>query len=218
MRLGLGARHAVARERNVAAHFHRGAAAQIFAALIRGRMHEQRIATLIGHTNGTCRLAVHRPRHHLQFRERAAHAIGIEQRNVALRCRKHRMQRVPAARFRRNKRIEGMSHFAFKRLERIDRLGARGHLFDEHRRRSKAHRHRNASIIRQFIEREQRNRAIVGHALLRNENAHIRVATAARRHNGRAHRDVFNFLLAQISHGAFLSLQCTVVLKYFDKE
>ena len=111
------------------------------------------------------------------------------------------MQRVPTACFRRNKRIEGMSHFAFKRLERIDRLGACGHLFDEHRRRSKAHRHRNASIIRQFIEREQRNRTIVGHALLRDENAHIRVATATRRHNGRAHSDVFNFLFAQISHG-----------------
>ena len=154
MRLGLGARHAVARERNVAAHFHRSAAAQIFAALIRGRMHEQRIAALIGHTNRTCRLAIHRPRHHLQLRERAAHAVGIEQRNAALRRRKHRMQRVPAACFRRNKRIEGMSHFAFKRLERIDRLGACGHLFDEHCRRSKAHRHRNASIIGQFIERE----------------------------------------------------------------
>ena len=128
------------------------------------------------------------------------------------------MQRVPAARFGRNECIEGMPHFALERLERIDRLGACWHFFDEHRRRAKAHRHRNASVIRQFIEREQRNRTIVGHALLRNEDAHIGIATAARRHNGRAHRNVFNFLFAQVSHGAFLSLYCTVVLKRFDKE
>ena len=116
------------------------------------------------------------------------------------------MQRVPTTRFGRNESIEGMPHFALKRLERIDRLGAGGHFFDEHRRRAKAHRHRDASVIGQFIEREQRNGAIVGHALLRDENAHIGVATAARCHNGCTHRDVFNFLFAQISHGAFLSL------------
>ena len=128
------------------------------------------------------------------------------------------MQRVPTTGLGRNEGIEGMPHFALKRLERIDRFGACGHFFDEHRRRAKAHRHRNARIIGQLVERKQRNGPIVGHALLRNENAHVGVTPTAQRHNGGAHGNIFDFLFAQISHGAFLSLQCTVVLKYFDKE
>ena len=128
------------------------------------------------------------------------------------------MQRVPAARLGRNERIESMSHLALKRLKRINRLGACRHFFNEHRGRAKAHRYGNARVIGQFIERKQRNGPIIGHSLLRNKNAHVGVTPAARGHDSSAHGNIFDFLFAQISHGAFLSLQCTVVLKYFDKE
>ncbi len=104
------------------------------------------------------------------------------------------MQRIPAARFRGQQRVERVAARALENFEGELGLGAARHLLHKHRRRTESHRHRDAGVVGDLIEVEQRNRAELFHRPTRHYHAEIRVSPAARRHDRRAARDILDRL------------------------
>lgn len=205
--LHLPAAHRIERNRNRRAAAHRHRTGQLLRPLVRDRFKDAAVALLV-HKRHRRRLhAANGERDHLQFRERAAHAVDVHHRHTEACRRRDGQHRVDAARLNGHEGVNLLPKELRDHVKELLILRAADGLFRQYR-RCAHHRNRDDQrIIRDFLRLQQRHRAALLHCADGHELADIGIAAAARAEQGRAGRNIFNFRDTDFPHNNTPSLR-----------
>ena len=196
----LGSGGGVERDHRHRAHVDRDAAGEGLGPEVADRLHQDRVAALIGHGEGRRRDAVNRMRDHLQLGEGAPHSIAIDHRHTQAGGAINRHDRVQTAGFNAHRRFDRLTDVLAHRPKGIDDIIAVGHLFDHHGRRPHHRRRHNQVVIIQLVQGIQLDRSIIADGLPRHQLADVGIAAAARAQDGRAESEVFEDSFIYDSH------------------
>ena len=182
--------HAVERDHRRAAHVDRERAGEPFRPAVVDRFDDRRVALLVGERHRRGRDAVHRRGDHLDLREGAAHAVGVDQRDAHRRRDAERCRRVEPARLDRDGVRDRPADEVLQRLEGADDLVAARELLDHHRGRTHHRRGHDDRVVGDLLDVDELDRAVLPDRLLREQRADVRVAAAPGAENRRADREV----------------------------
>ena len=188
---GGGAVHAVVGDIGLAAHADGDAAGDPLGLGGRARLDDAGIALFVGDRDRRGRHAIDVEGFHLELREGAAHAVGIDQRQAALGGDHDGNGRIDAAGLERHHRLDLAAGVGLVGVEGEAHLVAAGDLLDQDGRRAHGAAGQHADRVRHLVKRQQPHRPVLLDRRAGEQLADIGVATATRAEHGGTERQVF---------------------------
>ena len=152
------------------------------------------VAMLVGDDQRRRGVTVERQRYELDLRVGAAHAVAVDHRQTELAADREGEDGVDAADLDRHHGADWLTEVAAHRLVGGDQLAAHGDPLEKRHRRPDGEGESDEHVIRQLVERRQRQRAIGLDGLDRRQLSQVGVAAAASAEHRRAAGDVFDLL------------------------
>ena len=178
-----GARHREAGDHDGAAHLDARDAGDALGPGVVGGLQHPRVPLLIAEREGGRRHAVQRGEHHLQFGERAPHAVRIDERKPERRCGGDRDRRVHPADLGTGDVRDRAAEVDTERLDRFDDLREARQLLHHDGGRAHHRDEQHEGVVRHLVERHDRD-VSGGEGLAGEECTDVRVAAPAGAEHG----------------------------------
>ena len=198
----LRGRHDVLGRHHAAAACSTAGTANVLDPFVVDGLHKTHVALFINEEHGACRHAANGERNHLNFGERAAHAVDVDHGKAQARCRGNGQHGVHAASLDGH---DGRDFLAVVGTHHIDELGelvGTHALLGENRRSTHACNGNNDVVVRKLVDVDERHLTAFLHGTNGEQLANVGVAAAARAQKRCAQSDVFDIGNADFTHGS----------------